>query len=75
LYYTLQDGTGLKRSGEGSEDEPAEKKMRLDGDGLDEEGETIEDRVRHSPRSCASRYDEFAILRQCLEYVHKVLQR
>ncbi|XP_076449802.1 bromodomain-containing protein 7-like isoform X2 [Babylonia areolata] len=56
--------------------EHLEKKVCLEGEVSPplEEGETIEDRVRHSPRSCAVRIDDGAILRQCLEYLHKILQ-
>ena len=62
---------------EGVGEEPVPKKLYMEGDAVitTEEGETIEDRVRHSPRSCAIRPDDGAILRQCLEYLHKNLQK
>lgn len=80
----LQGSSSLKRSlpeenqteAKSTAEEPAQKKPCMETDtavNIDEVG-TIEDRVRHSPRSCAIRSDDGAILRQCLEYLQKNLQ-
>ncbi|XP_070199933.1 bromodomain-containing protein 7-like isoform X3 [Littorina saxatilis] len=61
-------------------EEPPPKKANTETDSIsvtadgNEEGETIEDRVRHSPRACAIKADDGAILRTCLEYLQKALQ-
>lgn len=73
--FCVQESFGVKRTAaDDIAEEPPEKKYYFETENNGDDGETIEDRVRHSPRSCAIRSDDGAILRQCLEFLQRVLQ-
>ncbi|KAK7505369.1 hypothetical protein BaRGS_00003531 [Batillaria attramentaria] len=79
------DGLTLKRnhpdeSGDmtgASSEEPAVKKLCTETGGTSGNvsgADSSDERIHRSPRSCTIRNDDGAILRQCLQYLQKILQ-
>lgn len=84
IVFVAQDISSHKRSRQDSEpspatrDEPINKKACLEAEehNTDSTGPSGEvERQHREPRACTIRIDDGAILRQCLDYLQKILQK